>query len=226
MNQAGKQPKETTFRPIISYNIPFIVLTVFHNIPVNSLLADKYTFIYCMYNCIYIGQLSCDLADSRCWLLRLLGLLALHRAPLHRTLTSSSRSTDDAGSCSVQSSYFQVGIAGSWSQGIYCSIQIARIVASGNHSIQIAGHLCSFTEGIGIAGYSSVDPVFLLSCQDCRDHLSPQPPGIGRSVHLFSYRSGLPDSSILSPLCRSSVSVSPRLLSSSVLEWLPSLPLQ
>ena len=107
MNQAGQQPKETTFQPIISYNIPFNVLTVFHNIPVNSFLADKYTFIYCMYNCIYIGQLSCDLADSRCWLLRLLSLLALHRAPLHRTLTSSSRSTDDAGSCSVQSSYFQ-----------------------------------------------------------------------------------------------------------------------
>ena len=66
MNQAGQQPKETTFQPIISYNIPFNVLTVFHNIPENSLLADMYTFLYCMYNCIYIGQLSCDLADSRC----------------------------------------------------------------------------------------------------------------------------------------------------------------
>ena len=116
MNQAGQQPKETTFQPIISYNIPFNVLTVFHNIPENSLLADMYTFLYCMYNCIYIGQLSCDLADSRCWLLRLLSLLALHRAPLHRTLTSSSRSTDDAGP--VHSSVMQPGLQGSCSTGV------------------------------------------------------------------------------------------------------------
>ena len=49
MNQAGQQPKETTFQPLISYNSPFNVLTVFHNIPVNSLLADKYMHVYILY---------------------------------------------------------------------------------------------------------------------------------------------------------------------------------
>ena len=45
MNQAGQQPKETTFQPIISYNIPFNVLTVFHNIQ-NKLFSSDSTAVY------------------------------------------------------------------------------------------------------------------------------------------------------------------------------------
>ena len=134
---------------------------------------------------MYIGQLTCEQAEPW-WRLEDCSLLALHRAPLQRTITSSSRPTENDGWCSLFNSLPTIRLG---MQAL--SLQVLLCPDCKNCCLWELLHpdwsppvfLCW---GSRHCWLSSIDLVISLSHQDCR-LLLPQLSGISRSGHLSSY---------------------------------------